>query len=289
MIENFFIFFLKLKLSKKTMEEKKFNFVYITTNLINGMQYVGEHSTDDMNCPRTKRYLGGGRYLARAIKKEGRKNFIRQDLEFFPTKKEAFCAQAKYIKHFKTFILYGGYNLDETGGVASGTKVSEETKKKTSNTLKGHHRSEESKKKQGDSLRGKKHSKEHVENFIKSRKGLKYKKKDPNLPKREFSKEHKKHIGESKTGEKSPMFGTNFYNIWVEKEGKEIANQKYLNFKEKCKIVSTGRILSKESKKKMSETLKKRKKIHCDYCNRDFFTWVFEKWHGEKCKHKNKI
>jgi hypothetical protein len=35
------------------MKEKKFNFVFITTNLINEHQYVGEHSTNNKEISHT--------------------------------------------------------------------------------------------------------------------------------------------------------------------------------------------------------------------------------------------
>ena len=63
--------------------EKKYNFVYITTNLINGHQYIGEHSSNDLNCYKTINYIGSGRpYFDRAKKKYGRRNFKRVDFAF---------------------------------------------------------------------------------------------------------------------------------------------------------------------------------------------------------------
>ncbi len=125
------------------MSERKFNFVYLTTNLINGHQYIGDHSTDDLNSSKTRNYLGSGKpYLQRAIKKYNRKNFKREILEFFPTKEEAFNAQEKYIKEYNTLVP-NGYNYSPTGGLRvkkcffPGKKHSEETKKKMSLAKKG--------------------------------------------------------------------------------------------------------------------------------------------------------
>lgn len=58
------------------------HFIYITTNLVSGKQYVGSHST----CLMDDGYLGSGHALLRAIKKYGRSNFEVKVLEFFDTK-----------------------------------------------------------------------------------------------------------------------------------------------------------------------------------------------------------
>ena len=101
------------------MSEKLFNFVFITTNLINGKQYVGDHSTNDMECSRTKNYLGSGKpYFKNAKEKYSCDNFERKILEFFPTKQEAFDAQEKYIKQYNT-LSPNGYNLSPKGGVGN--------------------------------------------------------------------------------------------------------------------------------------------------------------------------
>jgi len=42
--------------------EKKFNFVYITTNLINKKQYIGEHSTNNIE---KDKYLGSRKTFRR--------------------------------------------------------------------------------------------------------------------------------------------------------------------------------------------------------------------------------
>ena len=112
------------------MQEKLFNFVYLTTNLINGKQYIGDHSTNDLNCSNTKYYLGGGRpYFKNALKEYRRKNFKKEILEFFPTKKEAFDAQEKYIIQYNT-LTPDGYNISPKGGHQNRGGISKETSKK---------------------------------------------------------------------------------------------------------------------------------------------------------------
>lgn len=66
------------------------SFVYITTNLINGKQYIGDHTTKKLN----DGYLGSGVYLLNAINEYSKENFKREILEFFNTKQESFNAQA---------------------------------------------------------------------------------------------------------------------------------------------------------------------------------------------------
>jgi hypothetical protein len=52
------------------------NFVYLTTNLLNGKQYVGSHEGYENDS-----YLGSGTYISRAVKKYGKENFKREILE----------------------------------------------------------------------------------------------------------------------------------------------------------------------------------------------------------------
>jgi hypothetical protein len=49
--------------------------IYITTNLINGKQYIGLHSKNN------KSYLGAGTLLLKAIKKYGKENFSKEILK----------------------------------------------------------------------------------------------------------------------------------------------------------------------------------------------------------------
>ncbi len=178
---------------------KEFNYVYVITNLINGKQYVGDHSTNNME----DGYLGSGRpYFERAKKKYGKENFERKILEFFDLKEEAFEAQEKYINEYKT-LSPDGYNISPKGGHNVHGCWSEESKKRMSELKKGTIHSEETKNKIGKALRGKKHTKETIEN--RKRRNKKYtkitseetkKKISKSMKNRKLSDEHKKRISE---------------------------------------------------------------------------------------------
>jgi group I intron endonuclease len=63
-------------------KEKKYHYIYKTTNLKNGKFYVGMHSTDNLN----DGYLGSGTRLRRSIRKNGPENFKLEILEFLPNR-----------------------------------------------------------------------------------------------------------------------------------------------------------------------------------------------------------
>lgn len=80
------------RIDELTME-KKYNFVYRTTNLVNGKEYIGVHSTDNLN----DGYIGSGKRLAIAIRKYGIENFKREILEFFSSRNSAFEREAELV------------------------------------------------------------------------------------------------------------------------------------------------------------------------------------------------
>lgn len=90
-------------------------YVYKTTNLINGMEYIGCHGSEDIE---KDRYLGSGLNLKKDIKKYGKKNFKREILYVYDdrkkaSKKENELVDAKYARSKKTYNLQvggiGGY------------------------------------------------------------------------------------------------------------------------------------------------------------------------------------
>ena len=65
-------------------KEKKYHFIYKTTNLLSGKYYIGMHSTDNLN----DEYMGSGKRLRYSINKYGKENHKVEILEFFNTRDE---------------------------------------------------------------------------------------------------------------------------------------------------------------------------------------------------------
>jgi len=59
-------------------KNKKYHFIYKTTNVLSGKYYYGMHSTDNLD----DGYLGSGERLWYSIRKHGRENHNREIIEF---------------------------------------------------------------------------------------------------------------------------------------------------------------------------------------------------------------
>jgi hypothetical protein len=64
--------------------DKKYHYLYKTTNLINGKYYYGMHSTNNIN----DSYLGSGKRLRYSIRKYGKDNFKREIIKMFDSREE---------------------------------------------------------------------------------------------------------------------------------------------------------------------------------------------------------
>ena len=117
-----------------------YHFLYKTTNTVTGKIYIGAHSTTDLN----DAYLGSGKQIKDAIKKYGKRVFIREILEHFDTRAESFAREAEIVT--EDFIKeFNNYNM--CPGVLGATIKTVEYRQKVSAKLKGRIFSEEHRKK----------------------------------------------------------------------------------------------------------------------------------------------
>lgn len=73
--------------------EKQYNYFYKIENTLNGKFYFGVHSTNNLE----DNYFGSGKRLKYAIKKYGKENFIKENLLFFETYKQAFDYEIEIV------------------------------------------------------------------------------------------------------------------------------------------------------------------------------------------------
>jgi group I intron endonuclease len=74
-------------------KEKKYHYIYKTTNLKNGKYYIGMHSTDNLE----DGYMGSGKRLKRSLNKHGKENFKFEILEFFSDRKSLIEGEKKLV------------------------------------------------------------------------------------------------------------------------------------------------------------------------------------------------
>jgi len=218
--------------------EKKYNFVYITTNLANGKQYIGSHATNDLH----DNYLGSGKIFKQALKKSGKDNFKRKILQECKTIIEARKLEEPMIIKYNTLTPLG-YNVSAEGGWGyPGSTRSHITRKKISDGNTGQIRSAETKKKISDIKKklvgekhpffGKKHKSESIIKMSENRKGL-------------------------TSGKKHHYYGL--------KRDDEV--------KQKISDTLKGRKISEGQKKRLSEAGKNVERIVCEHCGKEFTPW----------------
>lgn len=73
---------------------KRWNVIYKTTFTRTGQYYVGFHSTDDLQ----NGYLGSGKWIRAVIRKHGRKELLREIVEFHDTREQLFQREAELLQ-----------------------------------------------------------------------------------------------------------------------------------------------------------------------------------------------
>ncbi len=93
-------------------------YIYITTNSLNGKQYIGQHKGNPND-----NYIGSGIALIRAINKYGKENFYKEILCFCQTREEADEKEKMYISLFNAVESDNFYNLAEGGQGGDGWRA----------------------------------------------------------------------------------------------------------------------------------------------------------------------
>ena len=83
-------------------------FVYVTTNLVNGKRYVGQHCTYDEN----DHYFGSNKDLEEDLRLYGEKNFKRQTIEYCDDIFNLAQRELFWIKEFNAVEDDNWYNLN---------------------------------------------------------------------------------------------------------------------------------------------------------------------------------
>ena len=90
-----------------------YGFVYITTNHVNGKQYIGQRKYDKQG--KWKEYLGSGIILSRAIEKYGLENFSKEIIEECKTKKILNEREIYWINYYNAVESDNFYNIASGG------------------------------------------------------------------------------------------------------------------------------------------------------------------------------
>jgi group I intron endonuclease len=247
--------------------EKKFNFVYITTNLINGKQYIGDHSTNNL----VDNYTGSGKLINRAIKKYGKKNFKTEILEQLDTKEEAFNLQEKYITEYNT-LQPNGYNISPMGGSKYQGSCSKQTRKILSRSHTGKKHTKEARNKISEALRQRKRKPETSKKNSDKQKGVsklfyfikKYGEKLGLIKYKEYIKKIKDRLSGKSTSRKGKKLKQEFIEKYGEKEG----TKKYEEFIKKQRESHLGKNKGKTYEEMHGIEKAKELKINMSICRK---------------------
>lgn len=170
-----------------------YGYIYKTTNLVNNKIYIGQKKANSFL---SNKYLGSGTLFLRAVNSYGKDNFICELVEECNSASELNEREIYWINFYNSTDTSIGYNLTLGGEGIRGYSMSDETKEKISNSLKGKFAGENNPmygSKGG--FYGKHHSKETKEKMRLASLGK---------PKSDL---HRKNISISKSGNNHPNFG----------------------------------------------------------------------------------
>lgn len=147
-------------------------YIYRITNKVNGKTYIGQHKYKDFN----DNYMGSGKLIRRAQKKYGMENFEKEILYSRIQYKETVDSMERFAIAKERAIGKAEYNIADGGNGGNlgngvnkkhsetckgtnnphfGKKHKEESKRKISDAMKRHYVSDETRRKMSESHKGK--------------------------------------------------------------------------------------------------------------------------------------
>lgn len=183
---------------------KKFNYIYLITNKVNGKIYIGKHSTNKLD----DGYMGSGVIISKAKQKYGIDSFTKEYLSFCDSEETLNFLERFYIKKYKAKDV--GYNLTDGGEGALGLKHSEESKEKNRQARLGKKASEETKQKISNATKGEKnpfynkHHSEETKKIIQEHTKKQFKEKGNPFKGKHHSEESKRKLSDARIGKHYP-------------------------------------------------------------------------------------
>lgn len=209
-----------------------YGYIYMTTNLVNGMRYIGQHSSKEFD----KYYYGSGKLIKEALSQFGHDNFKCEVIEWCKTYEELNAREIYWINFYKADSREDFYNLAYGG---SNSKYA----------LRG----------ENHPFYNKKHKKESIDKMRKSKQG----ENNPMYGKHQ-SVETKYKIGKNQIGCKNHMYGKHEDAYWFNKTRTEDTKKKISETRIKNNIALGennpfyGKRHNKETKDMMSNIQKGR-------------------------------
>lgn len=93
---------------------KRYGYIYMTKNLVNGKMYIGLHKGESLDVS----YAGSGVALKNAFDKYGRDNFVNGILEYADNFEDLTILEQLYIEQYNTYYDRNHYNMTPGGDVS---------------------------------------------------------------------------------------------------------------------------------------------------------------------------
>lgn len=171
---------------QKAESSERYGYIYLTTNLINGMMYFGQHKSESFD----ESYKGSGTLVRRAYDKHGWENFKTEVLEWCQSREELNEREKYWISYYDAVNSPDFYNI-APGGECGPIYLGE------LNGMYGRHHTEESKEKMRNARQGKSMSKESIEKISKATSGENH-----HLYGKHHTEESKEKMRQAKLGKK---------------------------------------------------------------------------------------